>query len=83
MVTAIRNVELAIGDGIKAPQQSEIRNIPVARKSIVAARLLRAGEAIGPGDITAKRPGGGRPPIEYWSLIGTPAPRALEPDDPL
>ncbi len=83
MVTAIRNVELAIGDGIKAPQQSEIRNIPVARKSIVAARLLRAGEAIGPSDITAKRPGGGRPPIEYWSLIGTPAPRALEPDDPL
>jgi N-acetylneuraminate synthase len=83
MVQAIRNVELALGDGIKTPQSSEIRNIPVARKSIVAARALKAGEIIGPGDITAKRPGDGRSPLDHWSLIGTPASRALEPDDPL
>ncbi|WP_298241935.1 N-acetylneuraminate synthase [uncultured Bradyrhizobium sp.] len=83
MVAAIRNVERALGDGVKTPKESEIRNVPVARKSIVAARALKAGETIGPADITAKRPGAGRPPIDYWSLIGTAAPRALEPDDPL
>jgi N-acetylneuraminate synthase len=83
MVAAIRNVEHALGDGVKAPKESEIGNVPVARKSIVAARSLKAGEIIGPTDITAKRPGSGRPPIDYWSLIGTAAPRALEPDDPL
>jgi N-acetylneuraminate synthase len=83
MVAAIRNVESAMGDGVKAPKESEIKNVPVARKSIVAARSLKAGEAIGPADITAKRPGSGRPPIDYWSLIGTAAPRALKPDDPL
>lgn len=83
MVSAIRNVEAALGDGVKTPKESEVRNVPVARKSIVAARALKAGEIIGPADITAKRPGAGRPPIEYWSLIGTAAPRALEPDDPV
>lgn len=83
MVAAIRNVERALGDGVKAPKESEIRNVPVARKSIVAARALKAGETIGPADITAKRPGAGRPPIDYWSLIGTAAPRELDPDDPL
>ncbi|RXH12119.1 N-acetylneuraminate synthase [Bradyrhizobium guangzhouense] len=83
MVAAIHNVERALGDGVKAPKESEIRNVPVARKSVVAARALKAGEIIGPADITTKRPGAGRPPIDYWSLIGTTAPRALEPDDPI
>ncbi|MGY3234747.1 N-acetylneuraminate synthase [Bradyrhizobium sp. USDA 4472] len=81
MVMAIRNVESSLGDGVKAPKNSEIGNVPVARKSLVAARSLKAGEIIGPDDITAKRPGSGRSPIEYWSLIGTAASRALEPDD--
>lgn len=83
MVIAIRNVERALGDGVKAPKGSEIRNVPVARKSIVAARALKAGETIGAADITAKRPGIGRPPIDYWSLVGTVAPRAIEPDEPI
>lgn len=83
MVIAIRNVERALGDGVKTPKGSEIKNVPVARKSIVAARALKAGETIRPADITAKRPGAGRPPIDYWSLVGTVAPRALEPDEPL
>lgn len=83
MVAAIRNIEGAIGDGVKTPKNSEIRNIPVARKSIVAARPLKAGEVICAADITTKRPGSGRSPIEYWSLIGTTAGRAYDPDDPL
>jgi N-acetylneuraminate synthase len=83
MVSAIRNIEGAIGDGIKTPKNSEIKNIPIARKSIVAARPLQAGDVIGAADITTKRPGSGRSPIEYWSLIGTTAGRPYDTDDPL
>ena len=83
MVSAIRNIEGAIGDGIKTPKNSEINNIPIARKSIVAARPLAAGTVLGPDDITSKRPGTGRPPIEYWSLLGTKTSRACDEEDPL
>jgi N-acetylneuraminate synthase len=57
--------------------------MPIARKSLVAARARRAGEVLGPDDITSKRPGNGRPPIEYWSLIGTRASRAYDEEDPV
>jgi N-acetylneuraminate synthase len=83
MVSEIRNIEDALGDGVKAPRDSEIRNIPVARKSVVAARPLNAGEMLGPADITTKRPGSGRSPIEYWSLIGTTVTRPYDADDQL
>jgi N-acetylneuraminate synthase len=83
MVSAIRNIEGALGDGVKAPKDSEVKNIPVARKSIVAARPLKAGETIGSDDITTKRPGSGRAPVEYWSLIGTTLARPYDTDDPL
>jgi N-acetylneuraminate synthase len=83
MVSAIRNIEAALGDGVKAPKESEIKNIPVARKSIVAARSLNAGEVLGGTDITTKRPGSGRSPIEYWSLIGTTTARRFDTDDQL
>jgi sialic acid synthase SpsE len=83
MVSAIRTIEGALGDGIKAPKDSEIGNIPVARKSIVAARPLQAGEVLGPADITTKRPGSGRSPTEYWSLIGTATTRPYDADDQL
>jgi N-acetylneuraminate synthase len=62
MVSAIRNIEGAIGDGIKTPKNSEIKNIPIARKSLVAARPLQAGDTLGPDDIASKRPGSGRTP---------------------
>ena len=83
MVSAIRNIEGALGDGIKTPKNSEVKNIPIARKSIVAARPIKAGEVIGPDDITSKRPGSGRPPIEYWSLVGTKTFRAYDEEDPV
>jgi N-acetylneuraminate synthase len=81
MVSAIRNIERAIGDGIKTPKDSEIGNIPIARKSLVAARPLRAGDVLRADDIACKRPGSGRPPIEYWSLIGTTVTSPHDPDD--
>jgi N-acetylneuraminate synthase len=81
MVSAIRTVESALGDGVKVPRNSEIKNIPVARKSVVAARPLKAGQIVGTADITTTRPGSGRAPIEYWSLIGTSATRSYDTDD--
>jgi N-acetylneuraminate synthase len=81
MVSAIRNIEAALGDGVKAPKDSEVKNIPVARKSIVATRPLAAGHILGPDDIATKRPGSGRSPIEYWSLLGTAATRSYDTDD--
>jgi N-acetylneuraminate synthase len=81
MVSAIRNIEVAFGDGVKAPRDSEVKNIPIARKSIVATRPLKAGETIGPDDIAAKRPGSGRAPIEYWSLIGTKTAQPYDTED--
>jgi N-acetylneuraminate synthase len=83
MVSAIRNIEGAIGDGVKTPRNSEIRNMPIARKSLVAARPLQTGDVLGPDDIASKRPGSDRPPIEYWSLIGTKAARSYDEEDPL
>ena len=57
--------------------------MPIARKSLVATRPLRTGDVLGPDDIASKRPGSGRLPIEYWSLIGTRAARPHDEEDPL
>jgi len=59
MVKAIRNIEMALGDGIKKPNDSEIEIMKVARKSLIATRDIRAGEIIKKSDITIKRPGTG------------------------
>lgn len=81
MVEGIRQVEAALGDGRKVPAPSEIKNIAVARRSIVARRAIAAGAAFGDGDLTAKRPGDGISPLRFWEILGTPARRAYEPDE--
>lgn len=81
MVTAIRNVELAIGDGIKRPTPSEAKNIPVARKSLVAALAIRAGEIYDARNVTVKRPGTGISPMRWDEVIGRRAPRDFSPDE--
>lgn len=83
LVSAIRDVEAARGDGLKRPRPSEIANIAVARKSIVAARVIRSGEILSPDNLTTKRPGTGRTPFDYYDLLGTPAPRDLKTDEPI
>lgn len=70
MVRAIRNVESALGDGIKKPSRSEVKNIRIARKSIVASRDIQRGELFSPANITAKRPGTGLSPMLWDHLIG-------------
>jgi N-acetylneuraminate synthase len=81
MVSGIREVELAIGDGVKQANDAERDNIAVARRSLVAARAIAAGTAIGSADIIAKRPGTGLSPMLYWDMLGQPAARDFQPDE--
>jgi N,N'-diacetyllegionaminate synthase len=81
MVAAIRNIEIALGDGIKRLTPSEARNRPVARKSIFAARPIAAGEAFTDGNITAKRPGNGISPMRWDEVIGRRATRDFAADE--
>lgn len=73
MVDAIRNVEQAIGTGVKDVADAERPNIEVARKSIVAARDICRGEILTEENITVKRPGNGLSPMLWDSVIGTAA----------
>lgn len=85
MIAAIRDVEVALGDGRKVPAPEEIPNRAVARRSLIALHPVRAGERFTEENLGVKRPGNGVPPIEYWSYIGKAASRdyaaneALEP----
>lgn len=81
MVDAIRNIELAMGDGIKRASPSEARNMPIARKSLVASRPIRAGEAFTVENITTKRPGTGISPMRWDDVIGLSATRDYAPDE--
>ena len=81
MVAAIRNIELALGDGIKRPMQSETKNIAIARKSLVARRAINAGEIFSAENITAKRPGTGISPMRWDNIVGRRAPRDFAADE--
>ena len=81
MVEGIREIELALGDGIKRPTLSEQANLPVARKSLVAARSIRAGELFNEANLTAKRPGNGVSPMQWDNYMGRPASRDFATDD--
>lgn len=81
MVAAIRIVEQALGSGRKHPTSSELKNMSVARKSLVAARLISSGEPFTVENIVVKRPGNGLSPMEYWNSIGTTAQCDFEKDE--
>lgn len=81
MVAAIRNIEKALGDGIKRPSPSEIKNRVIARKSIVAARDIKKGEIFSEENITAKRPGTGIDPMMWYKVIGKKARRNFKADE--
>lgn len=81
MVRAIREVELALGDGRKLPAACEVKNMAVARKSLVAAAPLQAGETFHEANLTTKRPGTGRSPMLYWDLLGQQALRDYAEDE--
>lgn len=73
MVDGIRNIEKALGDGVKRLMPSEITNLPIARKSIVASRPINIGTIFTEHNLTAKRPGTGISPMEWNKLIGSTA----------
>lgn len=75
MVAAVRNVEMALGGEIKRPSPSEEKNRTIARKSLVAARPIRAGEIFSPQNVTAKRPATGLSPMRWNEVMGRAAPR--------
>lgn len=81
MVRGIRNVELALGTGIKEPSASERKNIPIARKSIVALRNIRKDEVFTEENITVKRPGSGLSPMRWFEILGTRAARNFQEDE--
>jgi N,N'-diacetyllegionaminate synthase len=81
MVSAIRNIELALGDGIKRPSASEKANLTIARKSIVAARAIQAGERFSEENIVAKRPGSGISPMRWDEVVGRVARRNFAADE--
>lgn len=81
LVAAVRNIEQALGDGIKRRTDSEGKNASIARKSIVAARSIRAGEAFSDVNLTVKRPGTGVSPMRWDEVIGRPSERDFAADD--
>jgi len=81
MVAAIRNIEQALGGATKAPSPSELRNKPIARRSLVAARAIKAGEVFTADNVVAKRPGTGISPMRWDEVIGTAAPRDFAVDE--
>ncbi len=81
MVSAIRHIEQALGDGYKKISNSERRNIAIARKSIVAAYHIKKGEPLTEQNITVKRPGTGISPMHWEEVIGTIAIKDYEKDE--
>ena len=81
MVAAIRNIEVALGDGIKRLTTSEARNRPVVRKSLVASRAITSGALFTAENITAKRPATGISPMRWDEVIGKTALRDFGPDE--
>ncbi|KTF15213.1 N-acetylneuraminate synthase [Pseudoalteromonas sp. H105] len=69
MVDGIRTVEKVLGDGIKGPRPSEVKNKSVARKSLVAANSIAAGELLNEENLAVKRPGNGINPVKYWHYL--------------
>lgn len=81
LVQGIRQVELALGSEMKIPTVSEMKNMSVARKSLVAACAIEKGELFTAENLAVKRAGEGIPPLYYWDWIGRRAGRRYAPDE--
>ena len=81
MIRSIRNIENALGDGIKSPSLSEKKNIDIVRKSIVAKKVILKGEIFTEDNLTVKRPGNGLSPMYWNELIGKMASKDYEIDE--
>ncbi len=83
MIKSVREVNLALGDGVKRPMPTESRNIAVARRSIVALRQIGKGELLTEENIGARRPGTGISPMHLWDWLGKSASRNFGAGEPI
>ena len=83
MVEAIRQTELSLGTSVKEAAPAEEKNKQIARRSLVAARMIKDGKILTEEDIAVKRPGNGRSPMEYWQILGKAAERNYDRDEAL
>jgi len=81
MVIAIRNIERALGNRVKEPSPSELKNKDIVRKSIVAKTSIKHGELFSVDNITVKRPGNGISPMKWHYVIGKPASKDFDEDE--
>ncbi len=81
MVAAIRMVEQSLGSGRKHPTSCELKNMGVARKSLVAASTITSGEQFSAETLAVKRPGNGLSPMQYWELLNRKASRDFSADE--
>ena len=81
MVDGIRNIELAMGNGLKSPSPSEIKNKEAARKSIVTIKTIKSGELFSSENLTVKRPGNGLSPMLWDKVIGMVSKKDYKPDE--
>ena len=81
LVQAVRNIETALGDGVKRPMDSEMANRKAARKSLVAKTRIQKGELFTKDNVAVKRPGTGISPMDWDSVIGTVATEDFSKDD--
>jgi len=81
MIRGIREVEFALGDGIKRPNEVELKNRIPVRKSLVTKKAIEAGELFTTDNLTIKRPGNGISPNQYWNYIGQPASKKYDEDE--
>ena len=81
MVKSIRNIEKAKGDGVKKPSRSEEKNISIIRKSIVATKEIKVGDAFTSENLGVKRPGTGISPMQWDEVVGKVASKDFKPDE--
>lgn len=81
MVQSIRNIEKALGDGVKKLTESEMKNIDIARKSIVAGRDIAKGETFTENNLSVKRPGSGISPMKWNDVLGKESKRDYKEDE--
>jgi N,N'-diacetyllegionaminate synthase len=81
MVNAIRNIEIALGSDLKQPSKSEIPNMQIVRKSIVAKTVIKKGDIFSKNNLTIKRPGNGISPMKWDEVIGTRATKGYREEE--
>lgn len=81
MITEIRNIEKALGNGIKKPSESELKNKPIVRKSLVAIKDIKKGEKFTKENVGIKRPGNGISPMRWEEIIAKEAVKDFQIDD--